>query len=179
MDPWEAFGHFSRHKLFDLVRKHEISNVNFMSGDVHYAAMSQTPCLSFAGSHIIDVTSSGLMLSWAENFFYDFLYERTTPDWWYLQRPHFDSNWASIEITLDTESNDLSTKLSVMNSHGQKLLEPHIVQESERQFNIRKNQRKMCTVKDTLQWKYVEFMWEMKYTIELKQIGYIVNDFWI
>ena len=46
--------------LFDLIRKHEKSNVIFLSGDVHFANRYQPACETLTAYNVPDFTSSGM-----------------------------------------------------------------------------------------------------------------------
>ena len=57
----EKFKWINKIKLYDLITKHSKPGVILLTGDVHYAEFSETPCQSLtAGYKITDLTSSGM-----------------------------------------------------------------------------------------------------------------------
>ena len=56
----ELFNWPNKEKLYNIIRKHEKSNVILLSGDVHFAKRYQTPCESLTGYSVPEYTSSGM-----------------------------------------------------------------------------------------------------------------------
>ena len=56
----EKFAAVNKKKLFDALRRNEVSNVVLITGDMHNAQFFENDCLSHTGSKLFEVTSSGL-----------------------------------------------------------------------------------------------------------------------
>lgn len=56
----ETFQWPSKKRLFDLLKKNELSNVVLISGDVHIAQMLENKCRALTGMKLVEITSSGL-----------------------------------------------------------------------------------------------------------------------
>ena len=56
----DVFGPQSLDKLYDLIAKHQVSNVLLLTGDVHNAQIIDNGCESLCGVKLVEVTSSGL-----------------------------------------------------------------------------------------------------------------------
>eukprot|EP00352_Strombidinopsis_acuminata_P001820 CAMPEP_0176385718 /NCGR_PEP_ID=MMETSP0126-20121128/35372_1 /TAXON_ID=141414 ORGANISM="Strombidinopsis acuminatum, Strain SPMC142" /NCGR_SAMPLE_ID=MMETSP0126 /ASSEMBLY_ACC=CAM_ASM_000229 /LENGTH=159 /DNA_ID=CAMNT_0017752243 /DNA_START=295 /DNA_END=774 /DNA_ORIENTATION=- len=56
----ESFGNRGKERLFELINKHQKSNVVLMSGDIHFSQFFATQCSSLTGYQIIELTTSGM-----------------------------------------------------------------------------------------------------------------------
>ena len=59
--PFEKLRWENKERLFQIINKHSKDGVVFLSGDVHWAELSQTTCASLTSGYIVpEFTSSGL-----------------------------------------------------------------------------------------------------------------------
>jgi len=67
VDGWRIYT-FSRHRLFDALKKHEISGVMYMSGDIHQSLVNEHHESERVGYPLVEVISSGVANSKTRSF---------------------------------------------------------------------------------------------------------------
>ena len=60
MYKYENFGWQNKIRLFNILTDLEKSGVVFITGDVHYGMMTQSPCSALTGYIIPEIITSGL-----------------------------------------------------------------------------------------------------------------------
>lgn len=59
--PMESYGWENKKRLFDILKRQEMSKVVLITGDVHFGQMYENKCRSFTGQkRLVEVTSSGM-----------------------------------------------------------------------------------------------------------------------
>lgn len=127
---WETVGWQDKKEIFNLLKRHELSNVLLLSGDVHFAQVYENKCISLSGQRLVEVTSSGLSHTlddiWSsfkaepfETYPSPFgMVNAVTPSFFTLSDPYFDLNFGNIVISADS-----SVKIEIRNDKNQILFE--------------------------------------------------------
>jgi hypothetical protein len=97
----ESFKWQNKVKLFNLLKRNEVSNVVLISGDVHMAQLYENKCRSLTGQrNLIEVTSSGL--SHSQKDFFPWAVKNMilhTPKFYAIDVPYIDLNFGEMKIT--------------------------------------------------------------------------------
>lgn len=80
VESWNRFPR-SRERLFDLLRRLEVSGVIFLSGDVHYAEISEAPVGCALSYPLYDFTSSGMTHTALDESPMSSIFPSYAPDW--------------------------------------------------------------------------------------------------
>lgn len=111
----ETFEWPNKSRIYELLKKHEVSNAVFISGDVHMGQIYQNRCSSLTGQqNLLEVCSSGL--THAVSFYVPFSarnFNLFGADFWKLSEPWVERNYGVLEI-----SSDLVFSAKVKDSRG-------------------------------------------------------------
>jgi len=119
---YEAWANFpsEQKRMLELIRKTQASGVLFISGDVHYAEISEL--ISEISYPIYDITSSGITETW----------EFATPNSNRIEGPVMENNFGL--ITIEWNSNDPKIKMEIWDYRNNQRIE-HTISLSEITFN--------------------------------------------
>lgn len=106
VESWNRFPK-ARERLFGLLRQLEVSGVIFLSGDVHYAEISQAPVGCALSYPLFDFTSSGMTHTALDESPLSIIFPSYAPDWVFPQPfkwPRFArKNFGSIDFFWNDE----------------------------------------------------------------------------
>jgi len=122
----------SRERLFGMIRKHKVSGVIFLSGDVHYAEFMKHPCPKRVGYNLYEFTSSGLTHFVSDNIpFGGQLFNELFTHTFNGPTDRYMGNNFGI-IKLDFGGEEPRAIMMAKNSHGTTMLEKEIRYEEVR-----------------------------------------------
>jgi len=158
----------SREKLLGLIRKHKVSGVILLSGDVHFAEILTHPCPERVGyPNFYEFTSSGLTqyppVPEAKKLL-DKIFPSTFNE---IKDRYFVRNFAMIRF--DFEGKEPKAMLEVRGEDGKKILEKEIYASELRYEEDKVNLESKCVLDESGYWRFARKAWG-----EIQQ-----GDFWV
>lgn len=141
----ERFLWNDKKRLYDILNRTSKSGTVFITGDMHYGLMMESPCKAInCGYKILEVVSSGLTHSTAD-------YIAFMPEWSYFfiqpfysfDKPYSDRNYGLIKVLPKIIQGEKSVKVSVIvkDQDGQDVFRKELDPLADLQFNTKFSDR--------------------------------------
>ena len=118
----------SRDKLLSLIRKHRVSRVILITGDVHFAEILKFPCKEKVGYDLYEFTSSGITHHVGSHYFLSLGFVRKLyPDTYSTERDRYtDKNFGVLRFNF---KDDKGVTFQARNEEGKVVLEKKLSRE--------------------------------------------------